>query len=244
MATDFDSLFDNVDNLSKLEALSLDALLSQYGVHTVLDCACGTGIQSIGLAQMGYQVFASDISRSMLERLKEKARTRQLSIEIRRSDFRNLRAWKDMRFDAVICCGNSLTLVPRVEDILRSLRSMVRVLKTPGGVSIIGLHNYPKLKREGKILLVRRAIVDNNRAELVLDVRRFGIERVWVTHMFIRWNFKGWRLKTYTKSYICLSADELRDNMFRAGFHKVRLFDIFGQREFEDDEWLLAVGET
>lgn len=244
MVSDFDRLFEDVDNLTYLEALSLDSILRQYGVRSVLDCACGTGIQSIGLAQMGYQVFASDISKGMLERLQEKARAKQLSIETKRADFRNLKPWEGTKFDAVICCGNSLTLVPHVEDILRSLKSMLRVLKTPGGIGIIGLHNYPRLKQEGKFLFVRKVVVTNNQPELVLDVRIFEADRVQITHMFIRHGPRGWRLKTYTKSYICLSADELRDIMVRAGFRNVKLFDMFGQREFEDDEWLLAVGES
>jgi ubiquinone/menaquinone biosynthesis C-methylase UbiE len=244
MALDFDCLFEDVDDLTYREALSLDHILRQYGVRTVLDCACGTGIQSIGLAQKGYQVSASDISTRILERLREKARSKQLTMEIKRADFRNLKPWKGTKFDAVICCGNSLTLVPHAEDISRSLRSMVQVTKTPGGVAILGLHNYLKLKREGKTLLVRRAVIGNDEAELALDLRFFGTERVQVTYMLAQFIHGRWRLKAYTKSYICLAADELRNAMLSAGFRSVKLLDLFGQREFKDDEWVLAVGET
>jgi ubiquinone/menaquinone biosynthesis C-methylase UbiE len=244
IARDFDHLFENVDELTRLEALSLDHILKQYGVHSVLDCACGTGIQSIGLAQKGYQVFASDISPKMLEQLQEKARAKQLTIETKRADFRTLKPWQGRKFDAVISCGNSITLVPHLKDIQRALWSMIQLTKTPGGVGIIGIHNYPKLKREGQTLLIRRTVSSGNAPELAVDLRFFGDERTQVTYMLIRFIYGRWRLKTYTKSYICLSADELRNAMLSAGFCSVKLLDLFGQREFKDDEWLLAVGET
>lgn len=244
MALDFDYLFEDLENLTNLEALSLDRILRQYGVHSVLDCACGTGIQSIGLARKGYRVFASDISFKMLEQLQEKARPEQLTIETKRADFRNLKPWKSAKFDAVICTGNSLTLVPRHEDILCALTSMIQVTRAPDGVLIVGLHNYLKLKQEGENLLVRRVAVGDGSAELILDLRRFEPEKVQITYMFIRLINERWHLKTHTKSYICLSADELRDAMLSAGCCSVRLLDISGQREFQGDEWVLAVGET
>ncbi len=40
------------------------------GAH-ILDCACGIGTQAIGLASMGYQVTASDISDGELSESKK-----------------------------------------------------------------------------------------------------------------------------------------------------------------------------
>jgi len=80
MGSRFDELFDNVDRLTRLEALSLDGILRPNSVKTILDCACGTGIQAIGLAQKGYKVSASDISRKMVRILKRKATNKGLKI--------------------------------------------------------------------------------------------------------------------------------------------------------------------
>jgi 2-polyprenyl-3-methyl-5-hydroxy-6-metoxy-1,4-benzoquinol methylase len=73
LAGDFDNLFSDVDRLSELEASSLDAIFRKIGVTRVLDCACGTGIQALGLARLGYVVAASDISSRMLDVLRAKA---------------------------------------------------------------------------------------------------------------------------------------------------------------------------
>ena len=37
----------------------------------ILDCSCGTGLQIFGLAQKGYKVWGSDISKGMLKRARE-----------------------------------------------------------------------------------------------------------------------------------------------------------------------------
>jgi ubiquinone/menaquinone biosynthesis C-methylase UbiE len=244
MALDFDRLFADVGHLSNLEGETLASVLKEHGALSVLDCACGTGVQSIELARRGYQLAASDVSATMLSQLHAKARLHHLSIETRLADFCDLRAWQDKRFDAVICAGNSLTLVPDKDQIHRALESMIRATHSPGGVVIVGLHNYPKLQRQGQNLFVRHVNVGPGGPELILDLRLFETERVQVTYLFIRWADDQWHMKTYTKSYIALSAEELRDAMLEAGMRAVRLLDITGQREFEDDEWVLAVGTT
>lgn len=244
MADSFDSLFEDVERLTELEGEALDRILSKYGVQSVLDCACGTGIQSIGLAESGYRVSASDISRKMVDLLGDKASRRGIEIEVKCADFRDLRPWGEACFDAVICSGNSLTLVPRSEEVVPALKSMVRVTKSPGGVGIVGLHNYDKLRREGKQLLVRRADIQATTPELLLDLRSFGADRVEITYMTIRFLANRWRVKTRAKSYLCLSAEDLRRAMLDAGYRKVYLLDISGQRPFQDDEWVLAVGTT
>ncbi len=244
MAKDFDRLFEDVVGLTRREALSLDAVLKPKGVRTVLDCACGTGIQSIGLAQLGYQVSASDISPVMLRLLRDKASSLRLTIETKRSDFRSLRAWNGGHFDAVVSCGNSLSLVPSLDDVSRALASMLRVTKSPGGLGVIGVHNYPKLKREGEVLSFRRASNSDAGPEWVFDVRLFGRERVKVTHVFLHLVGRRWKLKTYTKSYLNLSPADLQATLLRVGYRSGRLLDIKGQRESSDGEWVLAVGEA
>jgi len=243
IASDYDQLFQNIDELTRLEALSLDAILRRYGAHSVLDCACGTGLQSIGLAQMGYEVFASDISGKMLKCLQAKARSKGVSIETRRADFRTLAAWRDKTFDAVICCGNSLPTVPRRADMTRALISMKSRLRISGGIVVIGLRNYPMLREKEETFLLRRVALDGDVPEIVFDVRLFRDDRVSVTHFFVRF-FRGrWRVKAYAKLYFCLSPAELKQMMVNAGLRSVTLLDMRGIGEYKGGEWLFAVGE-
>ena len=53
------------------QATALDGIIKEFwgtGVKTILDLACGIGTQTIGLAQLGYHVTASDLSAAAIER--------------------------------------------------------------------------------------------------------------------------------------------------------------------------------
>src|SRR5574339_183594 len=71
----------------------LDDVIHEYfgdSVHSILDAACGIGTQTIGLAQKGYQLTASDISAGELERARSEAANRKLTIDFHVADMRSL----------------------------------------------------------------------------------------------------------------------------------------------------------
>jgi 2-polyprenyl-3-methyl-5-hydroxy-6-metoxy-1,4-benzoquinol methylase len=58
------------------QASMLDAVITEAwgkGISSVLDVSCGIGTQSLGLAELGYQVTASDLSPHEIERAKREA---------------------------------------------------------------------------------------------------------------------------------------------------------------------------
>jgi hypothetical protein len=179
----------------------------------------------------------------MVEILREKASREGLVVEVRRADFRTLSPWRERIFDAVICSGNSLTLLEHIHDIKRALGSMVARSKRPGGVVVIGMHNYLYLQQKSRsLLLVRRLIHSMHKLELVIDLRQFGSERATVTNLFLARSGWRWRLKTYTKSYLLLPPEELRNLMYSAGLERIELRDVTGQKPYDDGEWVLAAG--
>ena len=65
LAPHYDKLFSDWAEASGQQAGFLSRLFRAYGFDAgarVLDCACGIGTQAIGLAALGYDVTASDIS--------------------------------------------------------------------------------------------------------------------------------------------------------------------------------------
>ena len=76
MATQYDKLFQDWQSTTREQAVILDKMFSECGFDRdaqILDCACGIGTQAIGLASLGYQVTASDISDGELAEAKERA---------------------------------------------------------------------------------------------------------------------------------------------------------------------------
>ncbi|WP_053227303.1 class I SAM-dependent methyltransferase [Solirubrobacter soli] len=120
----------------------------------VLDCACGIGLLAAGLAHVGYDAHASDISPDMV------ARTRALGVAA------EVRSWDELPpsgdFDVVLCVGNSLA---HARDRRVGLRAMAGALK-PGGTLLVTSRNW-ELEQPGGTEVVER------------DGRRATITRVW-----------------------------------------------------------------
>ena len=239
---DFDNLFDDVDDLSNLEAKSLDGIFKTRKVKNVLDCACGTGIQTIGLARLGYKLFASDISPKMVSLTRKKALKENLDVETKISDFTNLKEWKDIKFDAVINCGNSIPLLPDMESVVESLKSMISLLKKNGTI-MISIHNYSKLKKGGNAFLLRGNRSLNENQEIVFDTRYFGKDRVIITNFFIKKYGNRKSLKTYIKSYMYLKPEILIKKITQLGIKNIKVLDLVSLKKFNDQEWYLLVGE-
>src|SRR5215510_6185422 len=75
----------------KRQATQLDTIIKEHwgdGIHTILDVACGIGTQALGLAQLNYQVVASDLSEAAVERAKQEAQNRGLDITFGVADMR------------------------------------------------------------------------------------------------------------------------------------------------------------
>jgi len=240
MADDFDLLFDSADEISRLDAEALDRIFAGKDVGSVLDCACGTGIQAIGLASLGYQVEASDISIAMVDVVRRKAAERGLSIPARQQDFRNLTVERSRTFDAVVCYGGSITLLPDRADMDVALASMLAVV-SPGGLLVVGLHDYGFLRNKGETFLLRRGYT-SERGDVAFDARVFAPDRVQIVHTIMSFAGADWRVKSTTKCHHYLDGDELRSAMQTAGCESVELHGIDGSPLVGAAEWVIGVG--
>ena len=105
----------------------------------ILDAGGGTGIWSIELARMGYNVVLTDISKGMLDKAREKVKAQSLEkqIEIMVSDIRHMPEFSDNQFDMVLCEGDPLSYCG---DHKKALAECARVVKS-GGVVIVSVDN-------------------------------------------------------------------------------------------------------
>ncbi len=242
IATDFDQLFDDFDELIRLEGETLWRILSPRGVSTVLDCACGTGMQAIALARLGYGVSASDISTKCLAMVRDKAAKQGLTICTKRADFRTLHPWRGTQFDAVVAMGNSLPMLQQPEEVDQALRSMRRLLR-PGAPVIVSVRDYSVLRDAQETQMPRIFRMRNGNPEWVMDLRLFGTRNVRVVTLFVTSIAGRWRLKSFVKPYLYLPAEDVRKKMEAAGFSGVKLLDLSASRPYTGGEWFVAVGE-
>ena len=126
------------------QAGALDAIIrSELGPepHTILDCSCGIGTQSLGLAARGYEVTASDVSRAAVERARLEARQRNLSLQVSLADMRSLYKHHGRTFDVVLSCDNSVPHLLSNEDILTAFREFYECTR-PGGICLVSVRDY------------------------------------------------------------------------------------------------------
>jgi 2-polyprenyl-3-methyl-5-hydroxy-6-metoxy-1,4-benzoquinol methylase len=117
-------------------------------IKTVLDAACGIDTQALGLAQLGYDVTASDLSASEIERARQEAARRNLNINFSVADMRKAYHHHLQQFDLVIACDNAIPYLLADEDILVAMQQSYQCL-WPGGGCLISVRDYDQEERTG-----------------------------------------------------------------------------------------------
>lgn len=136
----YEELFENYGNQYDEEAFTkgtigecdfIEKEINYTKSTKILDIGCGTGRHSIELAKRGYSVTGIDLSESLLNRAKEKAREKNLEIDFQRKDARQF-SFED-EFDLVIMlCEGAFPLMETDEMNYQILKNAARSLKPNG----------------------------------------------------------------------------------------------------------------
>lgn len=147
LASQYDKLFCDWQSTTREQADILDRLFRSYGFDgtaRILDCACGIGTQAIGLAALGYNVTASDISDAELAEARKRAKSNNVDIRFEHADFRALSDAFSERFDIVIAMDNALPHMLSETDLNSAVRSIAKQIE-PGGIFVASIRDYDTL---------------------------------------------------------------------------------------------------
>lgn len=147
LSSHYDMLFQDWQAEVFEQALILDRIFKNNGFDKsirILDCACGIGTQAIGLANLGYNVTASDISESEIAEAKNRALKNNVNIHFENADFRALDDVFAEKFDVVIAMDNALPHMLTKEDLAKAVESIIGQLKD-GGVFVASIRDYDEL---------------------------------------------------------------------------------------------------
>ena len=123
-------------------------LLKERGARRVLDVATGTGFHSVRLLRAGFDVVSSDGSPEMLARAFANAKQCGYILQTIHADWRWLSRDVHMKYDAVICLGNSLTHLFSERDRRKALAEFYAAL-THDGILILDQRNYDGMLDHG-----------------------------------------------------------------------------------------------
>ena len=147
LASQYDKLFLDWQATTQEQALILDRIFTANGFDknaNVLDCACGIGTQSIGLAAIGYNVTGSDISEGEIAEAKERAKKNTVSVSFEHADFCALSDTFTEQFDIIIAMDNALPHMLTSNDLASAIKSIVKQIKDRG-IFVASIRDYDAL---------------------------------------------------------------------------------------------------
>jgi len=226
LAAYYDQIFENWEVSIARQAKVVGGILHHEcgGRHPirVLDCACGIGTQSLGLAMEGFNVTGCDPSYGAIQRACSEASKRRLSIPFSVANMVQLSAIPDSSFDAVICMDNSLPHLETDGELLQAAQQAHGKLR-PGGSFIGSIRDYDRFVVERPKTQGPSFYSDSGRRRIVFQVWDWVDERRYRFHLYItRSTESAWQTLHFTSTCRAVLRSELRQILEQAGFNNVR----------------------
>jgi len=222
----YDLFFGRLGEHAPVVTEFFQKLFTENGVHSVLDCACGTGRDLLLFHSLGYEVFGSDISEAMLAQAQKNLAESGVRLPLLKVDYRELPQYFNRQFDAVVCLSTSIGEMPNETEVLRAFKSMRQVLRE-GGILVLMQGTTDRQWNEKRRFIPMVVNKDFSRI-CVIDYFDWGA-RYNILDMFHSeevTDFKVWSLD-YTQLLLKDDQDRL---LRKSGFHAV---DFFGTYHFD-----------
>ena len=207
------------------QAAVLNSILRNCGVteaSAILDCACGIGTQSLGLAKLGLRVTGCDLSPRAIERARLEASQRNLNIHFSVASMLDLTCLTEASFDAVICMDNALPHLGSEEQLLQAAEQMRSRLR-PGGLLMASIRDYDRLINEKPAVQGPSFYLDEGRRRIVFQIWDWIDSREYIFHLYItRELAKEWQTFHTCGRYRAIRRDELAVILRQAGFRNPR----------------------
>lgn len=215
-------IFEDWDRSIQQQAMVLGSVIAQElpGQHLrILDCACGIGTQSLGLAALGHHLVGCDLSPAEVTRAAREAQQRGLNIEFHVSDMTNLKEIPEAEFDVVSAFDNALPHL-RSNELIQAVRAMAHRLN-PGGLFIASIRDYDSLLEERPAMQKPAFFGDVGSRRIIHQVWDWTEAAEYTLHLYITVEAdQGWRTHHFISEYRCVKRQELSDALRLAGFQE------------------------
>ncbi len=224
LADHYHLIFEDWNRSIERQAVVLNSLLAtQAQGHPlkVLDCACGIGTQALGLAGLGHQVVASDLSRAAVDRARHEAEMRGLEISFHVSDMTSLTEIAESDFDVVAALDNALPHLTSGQ-LCRAIAAMSSKLKS-NGLFIASIRDYDSMILKRPTTVGPSFFGKHSERRIVHQVWDWIDDARYTLHLYITTQFEqAWTTHHFVSEYRCLLRNELSTVLESAGFREVR----------------------
>lgn len=235
---DIYDLFETEDRFNAYKR-HWERVLRGTAIHTLLDVSIGSGCVTLPLAELGVELSGSDLSETMLDHCRKKAERREYPVDLRQSDFRDLRCWNGKKFDCVASTGNSLPYVTN-NEVLGALTKMDSFV-SEGGYLYLDTRNWDRILRERqRFYLYNPFYGGETRVNLVQawDYLADGSMTFNLLYTFER-NNKIFQKEIFEEHYHPLPRQLLLDKLENLGYREIRqfCFPAFLEQDAGECEW-------
>lgn len=190
----------------------------------IADTACGIGTQLLGLAQAGYAMFGSDLSRAAVHRAQTECVKRGVVAGVVVADMQAL-PWRDASMDAAICADNAIPHLLTDDEATGAFAELRRVLR-PGAPLAVTIRDYDAALRERPVSTPLQVMHSPELGQMIT---------------FQVWTWRGagdiydlehfqlspedddeWKTSRRTATYRAYTRDHLRELATRAGLARAR----------------------
>ncbi len=203
----------------------------------VLDAACGTGMHTLALAQLGYRTAGADLSRGMIERARSNARAAGVTVHFEAAGFEHLaHTFGQKAFDAILCLGNSLPHILEPSSLAATLEDFAACLR-PGGLLLLQNRNFDAVLTRRERWMEPQAHGENDSEWLFLRFYDFDTDGLLSFHMVTlqRQGTNPWSQQVTTTRLYPLRQTELVDTLGRAGFTNITCYGSMSGNPFDPE---------
>ena len=226
LSTQYDSMipFEKAIELKKKTFKNL--LKGSY--TTIADIGCGTGSDSIALAEMGYKVKSFDPSFQMLEKAKLNAKNRGLALDSYQFGTSQIPDDFNGKFDIVISIGNTFANIER-ESFQSSIKKCYDLLNEQGSLFIQVL-NYKLIIKE------KKRIVNITESEKHFFIRFYDFEKDKINFNILKFSKANPKENNLITTTIHpYTAKDFNNSLLEAGFKSVKIIGDLNGAEFDEN---------
>ncbi|MFV0593131.1 MAG: class I SAM-dependent methyltransferase [Draconibacterium sp.] len=204
----------------------VEAKVGSMAGKKILDIGCATGELAYNLADSGASVTGIDLNEDLLKQAQVNKvqpnacfqKGNMLDIE---KDF------SDIRFDAVLCFGNTLVHLNTLNDVIKMLKGVRAILK-PQGVFLLQILNYDYILAD-EVKTLPRIETEN-----ITFLRNYQFHKTdeyidFETELIIK--HKALNIHNETR-LLALKSRDLQKALNEAGFTKIEFYANFNQEAF------------
>lgn len=245
---DFPEIYDErfTDAANNAYRQHYEKMFHRYKISDILDCSFGTGNLTFELCELGYKVWGSDLSETMLSQAEKKAKEKGFDVPLTCCDFRELSNYYDRQFDCVMSTGNALAHVNN-SDVKKTLREMDKLVK-PGGYLYLDTRNWDKEMREHRHMSFANPYLREDGSRInyaqMWEYPADGSVRINILYGYEKDN-NIYKQETFTERLIPFGIDLIKETLLELGYggFVVKPLPYFSDMEFMEMGWYCLVAQ-